>query len=82
MSIKRDDVVIRHTIAVLQDIDSKLGENELLNAVAREARSLKVRGEVFLANANPHVENRKELVEWAQDCADLVDYISATMLRH
>jgi len=82
MSTKRDDVVIQGAIAVLQDIASKMGENELLNAVAREALNLKARGKVLLANANPHVEDHEELVKWAQDCADLVDYISVATLRH
>lgn len=82
MSDKGDDAAIRRTIAVLQDIAVSTGENELLNAISREARFLIVSGEALLVGANPHVEDREELVKWAQDCADLVDYINAVALRH
>lgn len=80
--IEGDAVVIRSIIEVLRQIASKLGENEWLNAVAHEAQILSVRGEALLAHANPHVKNPLELVGWAHDCADLVDYISAATLRH
>ncbi|MGC2457935.1 MAG: hypothetical protein WA435_08065 [Gallionellaceae bacterium] len=76
MGVNLDRVMIKEVIKVLREIEAKMGENELLNAIAREARLLIKRGELLLAKSNPHVADREELGNWAQDCAELSDYIN------
>lgn len=77
MRARQDKDIINGIVKVLREIEARNGEgeNEFNNSTIRETRLLIQYGETFLVNSNPHVADRDKFERWAQDCAELTDFM-------